>query len=120
MESMLFSGYPKRARCIVPLRVVRARLVMEEKEFHRRSIRIPGGDYSRPGAYFVTICAAYRRNIFGAVEGGKIILSPLGEMVRGCWVQIPEHFPAATIQNYVIMPNHLHGIIGLDVRARYI
>ena len=95
-------------------------LVTEERDFHRRSVRIPGGDYSRPGAYFVTICAAYRRNIFGAVEGGKVFLSPLGEIVRGCWVQIPEHFPAATIKNYVIMPNHLHGIIGLSVGARYI
>ena len=93
---------------------------MEEKEFHRRSIRIPGGDYSRPGTYFITICAAHRRNIFGAVEAGKIILSPLGEIVRNCWVQIPEHFPAATIKNYAIMPNHLHGIIGLGVGARYI
>ena len=94
--------------------------VMEEKEFHRRSIRIPGGDYSRPGAYFVTICAAYRRNIFGKVEEGKNTLSPLGEIVRSCWVQIPEHFPVAAINEYVIMPNHLHGIIALGVGARYI
>jgi putative transposase len=93
---------------------------MEEKEFHRRSIRIPGADYSLPGAYFVTICAAYRRNIFGAVEEGKVFLSPLGEIVRACWVQIPEHFPAANINEYVIMPNHLHGIIALGVGARYI
>ena len=94
--------------------------VMEEKELHRRSIRIPGADYSRPGAYFITICAAYRRNIFGTVEEGKVILSPLGEIVRSCWVQIPEHFPNATINEYVIMPNHLHGIIALGVGARYI
>jgi len=93
---------------------------MEEKVFHRRSIRIPGGDYSRPGAYFVTICAAYKRNIFAAVEAGEVVLSPLGEIVRACWVQIPEHFPSATIKNYAIMPNHLHGIIGLGVGARYI
>jgi putative transposase len=93
---------------------------MEEKEAHRRSIRVPGGDYSLPGAYFITICAAYRWNIFGNVEDGKVMLSPLGEIVRRCWVQIPEHFPAARINEYVIMPNHLHGIIGLGVGARYI
>ena len=93
---------------------------MEEKEFHRRSIRIPGADYLRPGAYFITICAAYRRNTFGKVDEGKMILSPLGRVVRSCWVQIPEHFPAATINEYVIMPNHIHGIIALVVGARYI
>ena len=93
---------------------------MDEKPFHRRSIRIPGGDYSRPGAYFVTICAAYRRNIFGAVQEGRVILSPLGEIVRSSWVQIPEHFPAAMVNEYVIMPNHLHGIVVLGVGARYI
>jgi putative transposase len=93
---------------------------MEEKKFHRRSIRVPGADYSLPRAYFITICAAYRRNIFGAVEGGKVVLSPLGEIVRSCWVQIPEHSPAANINEYVIMPNHLHGIIALGVGARYI
>jgi len=94
--------------------------VMEERGFYRRSIRIPGGDYSRPGAYFITLCAAYRRNIFGAADEGNVILSPLGEIVRNCWVQIPEHFPAAMINEYVIMPNHLHGIIALGVGARYI
>jgi putative transposase len=95
-------------------------LVMEEKELHRRSIRIAGGDYSRPGCYFVTICAAFRRNVFGTVEDGKVVLSSLGEIVRSCWARIPEHFPNARTNEYVIMPNHLHGIIGLGVGARYI
>ena len=49
-----------------------------------------------------------------------MILSSLGEIVRSCWVQIPEHFPAAKINEYVIMPNHIHGIIALGVGARYI
>jgi REP element-mobilizing transposase RayT len=93
---------------------------MAEREFDRRSMRIAGGDYSRPGCYFVTICAAFRRNIFGAIEDGKVVLSPLGEIVRGCWVRIPEHFPTTSINEYVIMPNHLHGIIALGVGARYI
>src|SRR5216683_671642 len=93
---------------------------MEEKGLHRRSIRIPEADYSRPGAYFLTICAAYRRNIFVAIEEGRVTLSPLAEIVRSCWVQIPEHFPAAMVNEYVIMPNHLHGIVVLGVGARYI
>jgi REP element-mobilizing transposase RayT len=47
-------------------------------------------------------------------------LKPLGKIVQECWVQIPAHFPTATLQEFVVMPNHLHGIIGLTVGARYI
>jgi REP element-mobilizing transposase RayT len=92
----------------------------EEKKFHRRSIRLHGADYSEPGAYFVTICAAERRNVFGKIDEGRAFLSLLGEIARACWVQIPAHFPAASLKEFVVMPNHLHGIIGLTVGARYI
>jgi len=92
----------------------------EEKEFHRRSIRLPRADYTEPGAYFVTICAAERNNVFGRIEGSDVKLSPLGNIVRACWVQIPEHFPAATLKEFVVMPNHVHGILALTVGARYI
>jgi putative transposase len=94
--------------------------MVEEKKFHRRSIRLQGADYSDPGAYFVTICAASHRNIFGRIENGLSVLKPLGKIVRECWVQIPTHFPAATLKEFVVMPNHLHGIVGLTVGARYI
>ena len=92
----------------------------EEKKFHRRSIWLHGADYSEPGAYFVTICAAERRNVFGKIDEGRAFLSLLGEIARACWVQIPAHFPAASLKEFVVMPNHLHGIIGLTVGARYI
>ena len=89
-------------------------------EKHRRSIRIPGADYSEPGGYFLTICAAGRKNIFGKIQDARVELSPLGEIVRECWVAIPEHFASAQIKEFVVMPNHLHGIIALKVGARYI
>jgi putative transposase len=91
-----------------------------DKELCRRSIRIAGADYTEPGAYFITICAAYRQNTFGRIENGRVVLSGLGAIVRTCWVQIPEHFPAATIKDFVVMPNHLHGIVAISVGARYI
>jgi len=90
------------------------------KELRRRSIRIPGADYTEAGGYFLTICAAYRQSIFGRIVNGQVELSPLGEIVRACWVQFPEHFPAATIKDFVVMPNHLHGIVAIGVGARYI
>ena len=92
----------------------------EEKKFHRRSIRLRGADYSEPGAYFITICAAGHKSIFGKIDTGRVVLSPLGEIVRACWIEIPEHFARASAEQFVVMPNHLHGIIGLTVGARYI
>ena len=92
----------------------------EERKFHRRSIRLRGADYSEPGAYFITICAAQRRSIFGKIDKERVVLTPLGEIVRACWIEIPEHFARASPGHLVVMPNHLHGIIGLTVGARYI
>src|SRR5258708_23995621 len=90
--------------------------VMDEQKGHRRSVRIRGANYAEPGAYFVTICADQRRTIFGRIEEGQVILTPLGEIVRECWVGIPQHFPNATLKEFVVMPNHLHGIIVLGAR----
>lgn len=95
-------------------------LSAKQKEFHRRSIRLPKADYSSPGAYFITICSAHHSNTFGGIEAGQTVLSPLGKIVQSCWTRIPEHFPIARIEEFIVMPNHLHGIIALTVGARYI
>ena len=79
----------------------------------RRSIRLHRYDYTRPGAYFVTICANERRSIFGAVRNGSMVLSEAGRIAEGCWLAIPEHFPNVSLDAFVIMPDHLHGIIVL-------
>jgi REP-associated tyrosine transposase len=93
---------------------------MEKGEHHRRSIRLLGADYTEPGGYFVTVCAAQRREIFGSIENGEIRLSGLGRIVRACLVQIPNHFAHASVKEYVVMPNHVHVILVLSVGARYI
>ena len=80
----------------------------------RRSIRFPGFDYSRPGNYFVTICADRRRCLFGRIEKNEVVLTNLGETVRKCWIEIPQHFPYVNIETYVLMPNHLHGILAIN------
>jgi putative transposase len=89
-------------------------------EKHRRSIRLRGADYTEAGAYFITVCAAERRNIFGQVVGGRVLLSPLGEICSKCLLGISEHFGHASVREYVVMPNHLHAILTLEVGARYI
>ncbi|MFA6868645.1 MAG: transposase [Bacteroidales bacterium] len=82
---------------------------------HRcRSIRLKGYDYSQAGLYFITICCQNRTCMFGNIENGKMILNDAGKMALKCWNEIPEHFKHAQLHEYVIMPNHIHGIIELS------
>ena len=78
---------------------------------HRRSIRLKGYDYSQAGLYFITICCHNRICRFGAVVDGKMILNDAGIIADSCWLEIPKHFPNAVLHEYIIMPNHVHGII---------
>ena len=80
---------------------------------HRRSIRLKGYDYSQAGLYFITICCHNRICRFGAVVDGKMILNDAGIIADSCWLEIPKHFPNAVLHEYIIMPNHVHGIIEL-------
>ncbi len=79
----------------------------------RRSIRLPGHDYSRPGAYFVTLCAHGGRCLFGEVEGGEVKLSAAGRAMRAAWEELPNHYPHVRLDAFVVMPNHVHGIVCL-------
>ncbi|MTK53241.1 transposase [Paludibacter sp.] len=81
---------------------------------HRRSIRLKGCDYSQAGLYFITICVQDRICLFGKVVNGKMELNEAGKIAVSCWLEIPAHFPNATLHEYVVMPNHIHGIIELS------
>jgi putative transposase len=78
---------------------------------HRRSIRLKGYDYTRAGAYFVTICTKDRACLFGDVSDGVMRLNQMGHIVWQCWLAIPDHFPHVLLDEFVVMPNHVHGII---------
>jgi REP element-mobilizing transposase RayT len=77
------------------------------------TIRLKGFDYSLPGSYFVTICAADKRKLFGRIVASQIELSKIGKIILECWNEIPRHFAAVAIHTSVLMPNHIHGIIGI-------
>jgi REP element-mobilizing transposase RayT len=83
----------------------------DPSKHHRRSVRLRGYDYSSPGAYFVTICAARKRSVFGKIENGVMRLHPYGRIVAECWCALAEHFPQIALDEFVVMPNHFHGII---------
>ncbi len=78
---------------------------------HRKSYRMPSWDYARGGKYYVTICTRNRICCFGDLINDKIILNEMGEIVRRFWLEIPEHFPDTWVDEYIVMPNHIHGII---------
>jgi len=77
----------------------------------RKSIRLRGYDYTNGGAYYITICTHDRANVFGHIVDPIVHLSDLGDVVDECWHAIPAHFPHAAVDAFVIMPNHVHGII---------
>ena len=78
---------------------------------HRRSIRLRDYDYSQSGAYFVTICAQDRAMLFGEVVNDVMVLSPFGHVVQDCWLGLTQHFENIELDAFVIMPNHMHGIL---------
>ena len=81
---------------------------------HRRSIRLQGYDYSQPGTYFVTICTQNHDYLFGDVADGEMVLNDAGQMVRGVWDELPLYYPGIEADAFIIMPNHIHGIITIQ------
>jgi len=84
---------------------------MQQPLPNRRSIRLQGYDYSGEGLYFVTICVQDMKCLFGKVVDGEVILNDAGKIAKQCWLDIPTHFPHVTIHEFIIMPNHIHGIL---------
>jgi putative transposase len=78
---------------------------------NRRSIRLRGYDYTQPGAYFITIVTIKREQLFGAISAGEMRLNECGEIVADCWSAIPDHYCDVVMDEFAIMPNHIHGII---------
>jgi putative transposase len=83
----------------------------------RRSLRLAGYDYRRPGVYYLTICAADRACTFGRMDGGKVRVSSVGKMVAEEWVRSCEVRPEMALDDWVLMPNHLHGIVTITAGA---
>ena len=81
---------------------------------HRRSIRLQGYDYSQPGIYFITLCTQNHECLFGEILNGEMRLNEFGKIAHQCWLEIPQHFPHVQLDEFVVMPDHIHGIIVLN------
>ncbi len=80
---------------------------------HHKQYRLPYFNYASTGLYFVTICSCNRENIFGEILSSKIVLSTVGKYVLECLENIPKKFSYINIDEFIIMPNHIHVIFGV-------
>jgi putative transposase len=86
----------------------------DSRVHHRRSIRLRGYDYSRPGAYAVTVCTYLKRPVLGEIVEGEMVLNAVGRMVQDTWEQMPSHYRGCGMDALAVMPNHVHGIIVIN------
>lgn len=85
-----------------------------KNKYRIETTRLKCWDYGANGYYFVTICVKNHECVLGSIENGKMILSDIGRITHQCWQEIPTHFPFTRIDAFVVMPNHIHGIIVID------
>jgi putative transposase len=89
-------------------------MTLYKNKYRVESTRLPNRDYAANGLYFITICTDKRQCFFGDVKEFEMQLSAIGEIAKQFWSEIPSHFQYTNIDSFVIMPNHVHGIIIID------
>jgi putative transposase len=83
----------------------------------RKRNRLKDYDYSRNGYYFITICSKNGKELLGMIRDHGMVLDELGVITDTCWRNMPHRFPDVTVDEYIIMPNHLHGIVVIGTNA---
>lgn len=89
-------------------------MALFQNKYRIESTRLPFYDYSSDGFYFVTICTKNRECYFGKIIDYKMQYTAIGNIARKYWLEIPKHFPFVVLDEFMVMPNHLHGIIGIN------
>ncbi len=90
-------------------------MMIDDNEIQRRrSLRLKGYDYAQPGYYYITICAQNRECLFGDITNSHMHLNDPGKIINRIWKEIPQFYKGIGIDEYVIMPNHIHGIIIIE------
>ncbi|MBK8393018.1 MAG: transposase [Saprospiraceae bacterium] len=83
-------------------------------KYRIESVRLEGYDYGRNGAYFITICTNNRQHFFGEIRESEFFPTDLGNLAEKFWLEIPDKFPFVELGNFVVMPDHTHGILVID------
>lgn len=86
----------------------------DPEHHHRNSIRLKNYDYRQAGAYFLTLCTHQRECLFGNISAGVMQLNPIGQIVQRHWLSLPRYHPHVTLDAFVVMPDHFHGLIVLQ------
>ncbi len=89
-------------------------MTLFKNKYRVESARLKNWDYGWNGKYFVTIVTKFRKHYFGEIINGEMDLLEIGKYAKKCWCEIPEHFPFVILDEFQIMPNHIHGIIVLN------
>jgi putative transposase len=87
-------------------------------KYRNDTTRAPWWDYGSNGMYFITICTRGRNHYFGEIENDQMVMTPLGQSANDCWYAIPDHFPFVKLGRFVVMPNHVHGILIIDKKQK--
>ena len=92
---------------------IRLSIIMKKynNKYRIESVRLKDWDYRNNGAYFITINTGNRKHFFGEIINSEMRLSPIGEYAENFWMEIPNHFPFVELGNFVVMPNHTHGVL---------
>jgi putative transposase len=93
-------------------------MALYKNTYRIESARLQMYDYTQTGCYFVTLCAHRHQCVFGKVQGEEIHLIEIGKIAQRCWEEIPRHFPCVDLDAFVVMPNHIHGIIVIKDTGR--
>jgi REP element-mobilizing transposase RayT len=86
-------------------------MTLFKSKYRVETTRLKGWDYRNASYYFVTICAYNREHYFGAIEQDDVSLSAIGDTAAKCWAEIPKHHAGIELDEWVVMPNHVHGIV---------
>ncbi len=87
------------------------------QKLKRQSLRLPHYDYASPGWYFVTVCTSERQQVFGRIKKGKMYLSEIGRIVEDIWKQTSAIRPNVRLDEFVVMPDHMHMIVYIETRG---
>jgi putative transposase len=86
-------------------------------KYRNESFRLDGHDYSSGGEYFITICTQGAESYFGNILGDKMFLSEPGQIANKLWYELPKHFSFVSLDEFVVMPNHVHGIVIINTKS---